>query len=152
MKNVEDWLTEYGESHQHPVNILIHKICVPSIVFSILGMLWNVPLPLSQSIFNAATLVIIGSLIFYFSLSTKLGIGIVLMSTVFSIIIVWLNNTLPIPLWQFSLAVFIIAWIFQFIGHKIEGKKPSFFKDLLFLLIGPLWTINFIYKKIGISI
>jgi uncharacterized membrane protein YGL010W len=39
----------------------------------------------------------------------------------------------------------------QFIGHKIEGKKPSFFKDILFLLIGPLWLLSFIYKKVGIS-
>jgi uncharacterized membrane protein YGL010W len=55
-----------------------------------------------------------------------------------------------VVLWQVCLALFIVAWIFQFIGHKIEGKKPSFFKDLQFLLIGPAWLLSFIYQKVGI--
>lgn len=52
--------------------------------------------------------------------------------------------------WIIYLAVFVITWIFQFIGHKIEGKKPSFLKDLQFLLIGPIWLLGFILKKTGI--
>ena len=55
------------------------------------------------------------------------------------------------PLWIFSVIIFVIAWIGQFIGHKIEGKKPSFIEDLQFLLIGPAWLLSFIYKKIGIK-
>ena len=55
------------------------------------------------------------------------------------------------PLWLFSLFVFVVAWIGQFVGHKIEGKKPSFFEDLQFLLIGPAWLMHFLYKKAGIS-
>jgi uncharacterized membrane protein YGL010W len=50
-----------------------------------------------------------------------------------------------------SLGVFVLAWIVQFYGHKIEGKKPSFLKDVQFLMIGPAWLMHFIYKKIGIS-
>jgi uncharacterized membrane protein YGL010W len=56
-----------------------------------------------------------------------------------------------IPLWVISLIIFTGAWIGQFIGHKIEGKKPSFLKDVQFLLIGPAWLLSFIYKKLGIS-
>ena len=50
-----------------------------------------------------------------------------------------------------SVSIFVIAWIGQFIGHKIEGAKPSFFEDLQYLLIGPAWLLHFIYRKIGIS-
>jgi uncharacterized membrane protein YGL010W len=57
----------------------------------------------------------------------------------------------PLPLWAVSLIIFTGAWIGQFVGHKIEGKKPSFFKDLQFLLIGPAWLLSFIYRKIGIT-
>ena len=53
-------------------------------------------------------------------------------------------------LWKVSLIIFIIAWIGQFIGHKIEGKKPSFFQDIQFLLIGPAWLIGFIYRRFNI--
>ena len=42
--------------------------------------------------------------------------------------------------------VFVLAWIGQFIGHLIEGKRPSFFKDLQFLLIGPAWLMAFVYR------
>jgi uncharacterized membrane protein YGL010W len=53
--------------------------------------------------------------------------------------------------WMVYFSVFIITWIFQFIGHTIEGQKPSFLKDLQFLLIGPIWLLGFILKKIGIK-
>ena len=48
------------------------------------------------------------------------------------------------------MAIFVLAWIGQFIGHKIEGEKPSFFEDLQFLLIGPDWLLGAIYQKLGI--
>jgi uncharacterized membrane protein YGL010W len=60
-------------------------------------------------------------------------------------------TTLNFPLWGLALILFVIAWVFQFVGHNIEGKKPSFLKDLQFLLIGPAWLMHFIYKKIGIK-
>jgi len=52
---------------------------------------------------------------------------------------------------QLSFGLFFIAWVGQFIGHKIEGKKPSFIDDLKFLMIGPAWLLHFIYQKIGIK-
>jgi uncharacterized membrane protein YGL010W len=50
-----------------------------------------------------------------------------------------------------SLTVFVVAWIGQFIGHKIEGKKPSFFEDLRFLLIGPLFVLGFVYRRFKVA-
>ena len=74
---------------------------------------------------------------------------------VVGIIILWGNHLIEqnyqMPLWIFSVIIFVIAWIGQFIGHRIEGKKPSFIEDLQFLLIGPAWLLSFIYKKIGIK-
>jgi uncharacterized membrane protein YGL010W len=63
----------------------------------------------------------------------------------------YLALTFPGMLAYISLAVFVVAWIVQFYGHKIEGKKPSFLKDVQFLMIGPAWLMHFIYKKIGIG-
>ena len=64
---------------------------------------------------------------------------------------VWVQGIVPYPLWQTAIVIFVVAWIGQFVGHKIEGKKPSFFKDLQFLLVGPMWLMHFIYKRVGIS-
>jgi uncharacterized membrane protein YGL010W len=51
-----------------------------------------------------------------------------------------------------SVGLFVAAWIAQFWGHNVEGKKPSFIKDVQFLMIGRLGIMSFIYKKIGLSI
>ena len=56
----------------------------------------------------------------------------------------------PTSLWQACLALFVVGCIFQFVGHKIEGKKPSFFEDIQYLMIGPAWLLSFIYNRLGI--
>ncbi|TXC78597.1 Mpo1 family 2-hydroxy fatty acid dioxygenase [Luteibaculum oceani] len=157
MKSANQWFSEYGESHQNATNKLIHWICVPSIFFSIVGLLAAIPhsfldqlvsSPLQPYMHWGTVLIIIGS-IFYLLMSIPLFIGML----GFSALVLWLcaileSSGLPIGLTSFI--IFVVAWIGQFIGHKIEGKKPSFFKDVQFLLIGPAWLMHFIYKKIGI--
>lgn len=153
MKSADQWFAEYGESHQNHVNKLIHWICVPAIVFSLIGLLWSIPRPdlmveLSPWV-NWGTLFIALAMVFYLLLSWPLAVGMLLVS----IAVAWGNAALAgleTPLWQVSLAIFVIAWIGQFIGHKIEGRKPSFFKDIQFLLIGPAWLLGFIYRSFGI--
>jgi len=158
-KTINQWFAEYGESHQNPVNKRFHFICVPTIFFSLIGLLYLVPLKFistnlnsGQNIFyNLAGIVILLTFIFYVRLSFAVAFG---MLTV-SVLSLWLNHLIDasgvIPLWQFSVVIFVLAWIGQFYGHKIEGKKPSFFKDLQFLLIGPAWVLSFIYRKFGIK-
>ncbi len=163
MKKIDALLNEYGESHQNKTNKFIHWLCVPLIFFSIVGLVWSIPQgPLDKitlfeyKYINWATIIMCVVLIYYISLSILLTIGM----TIFSIACLYitnmlenliLENTIPMKLWQISLIIFVIAWVFQFVGHKIEGKKPSFFKDLQFLLIGPAWLMHFIYKKLNIS-
>ena len=101
---------------------------------------------------NLAIIALILVVAYYFSLSRTLWIGMVL----FSIFCLWLCHLIEssdsIQLWLFSLITFIVAWIGQFYGHHVEGKKPSFFKDIQFLLIGPAWLMSFIYKKLGVNV
>jgi len=153
MKNADEWFREYGESHQNPVNKALHWICVPAIVFSLVGLLWALPVPAAfadvSPWLNWGTLFVAAAMIWYLLLSWPLALGMVMVSA----LVVWGNfmlAELDTPLWQIALAIFVIAWIGQFIGHKIEGRKPSFFKDIQFLLIGPVWLLGFIYRKAGI--
>ena len=151
-KSIDQWLSEYGESHQNPTNKLIHWICVPVILWCVLALLWLVPLGLSGWI-NGATVLIALSILFYLRLSLTLAIGMTLIGAISVILIVGYLRTSPsLPLWGFALLLFVVAWVGQFIGHHIEGKKPSFFKDVQFLLIGPAWLLSFVYKKVGIPI
>ncbi len=158
MKSIQTWFDEYAVSHQNSTNKLIHYICVPAIFFSIIALLGSIPhdflnswAPVEyQAYIHFGTLLILFGLVFYLRLSFPLFIGIAL----FSALCLYLTALLAqasVPLWQSSLSIFVLAWIGQFIGHKIEGAKPSFFQDLQFLMIGPAWILGFIYKKIGLK-
>lgn len=157
MRKIDALLSEYGESHQNSLNKTIHWICVPLIFFSIIGLIWSIPaevlknlVPAFGTYANWATLLLILTLIYYLSLSAPLFLGMIVVVTGFSMLANWVDSSISTPLWMVSAVVFVLAWIGQFYGHKVEGKKPSFFKDLQFLLIGPAWLMHFIYKKLGI--
>lgn len=154
MKNLETWLNQYGESHKNKTNKLIHWVCVPSIFFSILALFSLIQIPfLSEWIpaefSNFASVFIFLALMFYIRLSIPMALGILLFTYVCYQGIFILNET--DYKFQISAGLFVIAWIAQFVGHKLEGAKPSFFEDLKFLLIGPAWLISFIYTKLGIK-
>jgi uncharacterized membrane protein YGL010W len=146
MNSLQEWLEEYGESHQNKTNVIIHKICVPLIFISIYFGIFSLPFPFEKTMYaNWANLVYIFALIFYFRLNIKVGFsfllfGFVLAFTAFLIWVVWFYLSDRAML-RYSSIVFLLAWIGQFIGHKIEGIKPSFLKDLQFLLIGPIWVV-----------
>lgn len=151
MRTLEEWFFEYSLSHQNETNIVIHYLCVPAIFFSIVGLLMSIPPGQLTGIFpmyipfleNWAVVVLILVLLFYFRLSVSMGFKVL----IFAILCIAGNYYLSLvtPLWLISLIIFVVAWIGQFYGHKIEGKKPSFLKDLQFLLIGPAWVIKKVF-------
>ncbi|WP_297335121.1 Mpo1-like protein [Algoriphagus sp.] len=158
MRKIDALLYEYGLSHQNHTNKLIHWFCVPAIFFSVVGLIYSIPpgplpelLPFLENFANWATLVLLVVLIYYLTLSVPLAFGMLLFSALCLALANFLNLMLPNKLWAVSLGIFFVAWIVQFYGHKIEGKKPSFFKDLQFLMIGPAWLMHFIYKKFGFA-
>lgn len=153
MRSVDQWLDEYGESHRHPLNKALHWICVPVIVITVLGLLWAIPVPAAFAAvspwLNGSTLVAAAAVAYYALLSPALALGIVpALALAFAAVVALAR--LPLPLWQSCLAIFVVAWIGQFIGHAVEGRRPSFFKDLQFLLIGPLWLLAFVYRALGL--
>lgn len=158
MRKIEQLFQEYGESHQNPTNKSIHWVCVPLIFFSVIGLIYSIPPgPMESLSFllgnfaNWATLVIAIVLFYYLSLSLTLALGMFFFCAICLALANLISIISPIPLWAISLLIFAIAWVFQFLGHKIEGKSPSFLKDLQFLLIGPAWLMHFIYRRVGLS-
>ena len=136
MKNITEWFDEYSESHQNHTNKMIHWACVPAILFSIIGIL-------AQFNTMLTALILVLTLVFYARLDLVLAIAMAALLFVMA----WLIIILPVGT-GFYIALFILAWIGQFYGHKIEGKKPSFFKDLQFLLIGPVWCMDAYLSKV----
>lgn len=158
MKTAQAWFDEYGDSHRNPTNKLIHWICVPLIFFSTIGLLWSIPRgPLAgvlpggwEPLLNWGTLGMLVAVAFYARLSLRLLPGMLLLCGA----IVWGNLLVAqsgvAPLWLVSVIVFAVSWAVQIVGHQIEGKKPSFLKDVQFLLIGPAWLVHFLYRRAGL--
>ncbi|MEY3902550.1 MAG: hypothetical protein RL189_1856 [Pseudomonadota bacterium] len=145
MRTLQEWFEIYSQSHMNSTNKVIHKVCVPAITFSTLSGLLAIPHPFAELVggwLNWATLALVLTLAFYFRLGIRTGLVMTLFLSVLFFISAALLDTLGRGnLAVLSVAVFVVAWIGQFIGHKIEGKKPSFFQDLQFLLIGPAWIL-----------
>ncbi len=151
MKTLDQWFTDYAVSHQNKTNQIIHYICVPAIFFSIIGMFMSINTDfLTQNlnldnpfIENWATLVVIFLLLFYVRLSLATAIKMLILSALSILGNYYLGNVAP--LLYTSIGIFVLAWIGQFYGHHVEGAKPSFLKDLQFLLIGPAWVMKKIF-------
>ncbi|OAQ41584.1 hypothetical protein A5893_00255 [Pedobacter psychrophilus] len=158
-RKIDVLFDKYSESHQNPTNKLIHWICVPLIVFSIVGLLTAIPFPhlgflgKYNMYINWFSFALAISIYYYSTLSPILSYLMLFFFGICYFFIIKLEHLEKAggpALWEVSVTIFVLAWIGQFIGHKIEGKKPSFFDDLKFLLIGPLWLFHFILKSLNI--
>jgi len=153
MKTAQQWFDEYAVSHQNETNTLIHFICVPAIFFSVIGLLMSIPNEILKDTFglynplleNWAAVVGVFILLFYLRLGFWYFLSMFLCIILSIIGNLWISNNANLLV--VSIIIFAVAWFGQFYGHKIEGKKPSFIKDLQFLLIGPLWVIQKLGKK-----
>lgn len=149
MRTATRWFDLYGKSHTNPINKAIHWVCIPIIVVTTLGLFQSIPHPFGdQPYVNWASLLVVGALGFYLRMSWTLALGMAVVTSA-ALLINAAIVAAGLPLLWVSVGVFFVAWVFQFIGHKIEGEKPSFFQDLQYLLIGPAWLLQFIYKKVG---
>jgi uncharacterized membrane protein YGL010W len=155
MRKIDLLLSEYGESHQNVTNKTIHWVCVPLIFFSVVGLIASIPSGVLQPLLgenpyaNWATIAMVIAIAYYSTLSLTLTVGMAAFAYL-CLFVARLISESSTPLWAASLFIFVVAWIGQFYGHKVEGKKPSFLKDVQFLMIGPAWLMHFIYKKLGI--
>jgi uncharacterized membrane protein YGL010W len=139
-RKVDQLLAHYGSSHTHPTNELIHYLAIPLIMLSLCGLMFSLH-PWVAYAFIAASMVYYARLSWVFFLSM----------TVWSVLIVALVHAMGSHVLIASAAIFVGAWIIQFIGHKVEGKKPSFFEDLQYLWVGPLFVLSKLFVKLGIK-
>ena len=155
MSKVHDLFAKYAESHQNKTNIVIHWFCVPIIFYCASALLWFIPMPESFKAIsfpiNLGTIGLAIAFIYYSQLSRMLSWGMVMVISGIISLQYTLLNSCGTKIWIYYLIIFWVAWIGQFIGHNIEGKKPSFLKDMRFLLIGPFWLLSKIYNLFGVS-
>lgn len=154
MRPVQSWLAEYGESHRHPANDRLHRLCVPAIMLSLVMLFASIPRPAAVAaepmLLSWGTVLVALALAYYFVLAPRLALGMTVVGALL-VFATWGLARLPWPLAASGGALFVAAWIGQFVGHAIEGRRPSFFRDLQFLLIGPLWLLARVYRAMHIT-
>lgn len=148
---IDRWFAHYSGDHRNPTNQWIHVVCVPAIAWSVVALLWCIPAP--GSWFRDgfwAGMAIFAATLFYYRQSRPLGLGMLAMFVLMAFVSRWIFDAYGVMtlLWA-GVGVFVVAWIGQFIGHKYEGRKPSFLTDLTYLLIGPAWVLSKLYRKLG---
>lgn len=140
-RKIDTLLNHYGLSHTHATNELIHFIAIPAIMLSLTGLAFALH-PALALVFLAA------SMVYYARLSWRFTGCMLLFSSIMLAVVDALEARGL--LLSVSLAVFVVAWIFQFIGHRIEGKKPSFFEDVQYLWVGPLFVLSKLFLRLGV--
>jgi len=139
MRKIDELFDRYAQSHQDPRNKAIHRICVPLITWSVVAFFWAWS-PFAAYVFVALAIV------FYLWLSPMIALGMLAVSAVMIYPMLLLGRYVLVV----AVTIFALAWIGQFIGHRIEGRKPSFFEDVKFLLVGPAWLLSFVYRHLHI--
>ncbi len=135
---LDQLIAHYALSHQHPTNEAIHCVAVPVIMLTLLGLLYAIH-PFVFALFLAA------SFVYYARLSLRVLILMVIWSALLTALIVLMGDLRIL----ICITLFILAWIAQFVGHKIEGRKPSFFEDLQYLWVGPLFVARVVMARYG---
>jgi uncharacterized membrane protein YGL010W len=150
LRPIDRWFASYSGDHRHPTNQLIHVVCVPAILWSVIALLWCVPVP--GTWFRAgfwAGLAMFAAWMFYYRASRRLGLGMLAVFVALAWFTRWVQASVGTTnLLYLAIGVFVVAWIGQFVGHRIEGRKPSFLTDLTYLLIGPAWVLAKLYRTL----
>lgn len=150
---IDVWFAEYSADHQNATNQLIHYFAVPTIMWTVTALLWCIPVP--GTLFGAGAWAAFASFaawMFYYRASRTLGFGMLAVLVVMLGIDRYLQERIGLSmLLKVAIAVFVVAWIAQFVGHKLEGKKPSFLTDLVYLLIGPAWVLAKVLRRFGLA-
>ena len=150
---IDRWFASYSDDHRNDANQRIHVLCVPAILWSVVALLWCIPTPgtlFRDGVFAGVAMV--AAALFYYRHSRRLGLGMAIAFVVIGLVTRALHDALGSrDLTIVAAVVFVIAWIGQFVGHKLEGRKPSFLTDLTCLLIGPAWVLAKLYRRLGIA-
>jgi uncharacterized membrane protein YGL010W len=139
MNRLDQLLSHYAASHQHPTNEAIHCVAVPVIMLTLLGLLYELH-PIVFALF------LVASFVYYARLSTRVLVLMIVWSGLLTGLIVLMGDLRL----EICIVLFVLSWTAQFIGHKIEGRKPSFFEDIQYLWVGPLFVADVLGRRYGL--
>ncbi len=153
MSRLQRLLSEYGACHAHPVNQAVHWLFVPVIMFGVVGLFWALPVPGALAGLpawaNWGTAFAAACMVYYAALSRPLALGMLVVLAALLPAVGW-ASTLETPLWRLCAGLLAVSLAAQLAGHRVEGRRPAFFRDVEFILVGPLWLLAKLYQRLGL--
>ncbi|MGI9260078.1 MAG: DUF962 domain-containing protein [Gammaproteobacteria bacterium] len=153
MRPVDEWLRLYDRHHADGAKQLLHWLMIPFIVTSVVGLLWALPVPTTFSdatpVLNWGTIFLMAAIVYYFILSISLAFGALPLIALVVWAVMWLER-LQYPLWMSCTALLVTAWMGQRISHRGPGDRPSLIGDLQYVMLGPVWLVAALYRRLGI--
>ena len=153
MRPADEWLQQYSRHHADGADQLLHRLMIPLLVTSVVGLLWAIPVPTTfreaTPVLNWGTIFLMAAIVYYFILSISLAFGAlpIIASVVWAVM--WLDR-LSYPLWMSSAALLITAWMGLRVSHRSPGLRPSLIGDLQYVMLGPVWLVSALYRRLGI--
>ena len=148
---VDRWFASYSGDHQNDTNQPIHVFAVPTILWTVVALLWCIPVfgTLAKTGIWAA-LAMFFAWSYYYRLSRPLGLGMLAVFFVFGCLCRLLEMRLGLTalLWT-AVAVLVAGSIALFAGFRIEGRRPGWLTAPPGLLVGPLWVLASLYRRMG---
>ena len=139
MTAIAKTLSDYGEYHRDHRNVLTHAVGVPLIVLALMVLLARPALDVAGVAITPALVFTVLAALWYLRLDLKMGLLMTVLLALFYAMgrqiaeistLAWLGG---------GIALFVVGWLFQFVGHHYEGRKPAFLDDVKSLLVGPLF-------------
>lgn len=150
MDNATSLLVQYARYHRDPRNIATHYVGIPLIVFAIGALLARVQFTVAHTIISLDVAVYLLAALWYL----RQGQRTITLATLATIgVLLALAHPLgdaPLTTWlSVGIGSFVVGWIFQFVGHFWEGRKPAFVDDLRGLLVGPMFVVAEVWFTLG---
>lgn len=133
---LQSHFADYASFHRTSGNQACHYVGIPLILLAIFAMLGRVGVfHLAGFAISGAEVLLVLVSVYYLTLDVVLALTMLLVSA----LMIAGGHFLPV---SWAIAVFVLGWVFQYIGHyAYEHKSPAFYKNLLHLLVGPLWIL-----------
>ncbi|MDJ0941074.1 MAG: DUF962 domain-containing protein [Woeseiaceae bacterium] len=146
-----DMLTGYASAHQHPFNIFVHMIGIPTIMLGVLIPLTWPSYEIAGVTITAAHVVMLGFFLFYMTLDALFAIVFLVVAFLMTLLAIRLGQLPTTTAWIVAAACFFGGYAAQFVGHAVEKSMPVLVKHPIQAnLAAPFFTVVEMFKILGL--
>jgi len=155
MSEIDRWLSQYGDSHREISHPALYWLAVLMLVPATAGLLWSLPLPEAfvqiSPVLNWGSMFLMVALVYYFIISFSLAIGMLPFIFAVTALGFWLTRS-GLSVAGASIGLMIAAVAGLYVGRRGSGGVRAVRRDIQLMVIGPIWLLSKLYRRLGIRV